>query len=191
MMNTVNVMIVGVGGQGSLLASRLLGAAAEKAGYAVKMSEVHGMSQRGGSVVTYVRYGDEAYSPVIMEGEADYIIALEQLEAARFLPMLKVGGTVVASNTRIAPATVLRGAARYPEDTLEAIRSAGADIVVVDSLETAKSVGMPKAENAVLMGRFATISGIKKELWLEALEECVKPQFIEKNKRAFELGYSG
>ena len=138
MSNGKSVMIVGVGGQGTLLASRLLGAAMTAKGFDVKVSEVHGMSQRGGSVVTYVRYGEKVYSPIIEEGEADIVLAFEQLEAARYLPYLKKGGAVVVNTQKMDPMPVVTGAAKYPEGVLDAIAAKGVQVLAVDALSLAE-----------------------------------------------------
>ena len=187
-METKSVMIVGVGGQGSLLASRLLGNVLLAQGYDVKVSEVHGMSQRGGSVVTYVKYGDNVYSPVIEKGEADAVISFELLEAARCLPYLKKGGHLITSTQQIDPMPVITGAAEYPEDLVEKIKAKGADIVAVDALSLAEEAGTAKASNVVLMGVLASRMDYPEELWQKALEQCVPAKFLELNKKAFELG---
>lgn len=190
-MNKVtSVIIVGVGGQGTLLASRILGYAVMKQGYDVKVSEVHGMSQRGGSVITYVRFGDKVYSPVIDTGEADMILAFEQLETARYLPFLKAGGDVVTNTQRIDPMPVITGAAVYPEGLLEAVKEKNVQLKAVDALALAKEAGSVKAVNVVLIGAMAKRTGISREIWLDALENYVPKKFIEMNKRAFELGYA-
>ncbi len=182
-------MIVGVGGQGSLLASKLLGRVALKKGYDVKVSEVHGMSQRGGSVVTYVRFGDKVYSPIIDKGEADYIISFETLEAARYMETLKKGGTVIVNDQQIDPMPVITGNASYPENLIQKMKDAGANVDDMDALSLAQKAGSAKAANIVLMGRFSTYyKDISEQEWLEALAECVKPQFLEMNKKAFALG---
>lgn len=189
-MNQVtSVIIVGVGGQGTLLASRILGYAMMNEGFDVKVSEVHGMSQRGGSVVTYVRYGDQVDSPVIETGEADVVLAFEQLEAARFLPYLKVGGVLVTSTQRIDPMPVITGAAEYPEGLLPAIRAKQVDLLEVDALALAEQAGSVKAVNVVLIGAMAKRMDVKKEIWLGAVEHCVPEKFLELNKKAFELGW--
>ena len=189
MMQTVNIMIVGVGGQGSLLASKLLGHVVMTKGYDVKVSEVHGMSQRGGSVVTYVRFGDKVYSPVIDKGEADYIISFEVLEAARYLPFLKPGGSIVVNSQEIDPMPVITGAAEYPEDLIGKMKAAGADVNAFDALALANEAGSPKAANIALMGRFSKLFGnITEEEWLASIEACVPPKFLELNKKAFYLG---
>ena len=188
-MQTVNIMIVGVGGQGSLLASKLLGHVVMTKGYDVKVSEVHGMSQRGGSVVTYVRFGDKVYSPVIDKGEADYIISFEVLEAARYLPFLKKGGKVIVNAQEIDPMPVITGAAQYPVNLLDKMSAAGADVSAMDALSLANEAGSPKAANIALMGRFSKFFGdITEEEWLNSLEACVPPKFLELNKKAFYLG---
>ena len=183
-------MIVGVGGQGSLLASRLLGNVLLAQGYDVKVSEVHGMSQRGGSVVTYVKYGEKVYSPVIEKGEADAVISFEMLEAARSLPYLKKGGKLITSTQQIDPMSVITGDAKYPEELAEKIKAAGAELIAVDALSLAEQAGTAKASNVVLMGVFSAITDYPEELWQKALEQCVPPKFLELNKKAFELGKS-
>lgn len=190
MSDVKSVMIVGVGGQGTLLASRILGYAMMNEGFDVKVSEVHGMSQRGGSVVTYVRYGERVYSPVIETGEADVVLAFEQLEAARFLPYLKHGGALVTSTQRIDPMPVITGAAEYPEGLLSAIEKKGADLLAVDALALAEQAGSAKAVNVVLIGAMARRMDVKKEIWLGAVEHCVPERFLELNRKAFELGYT-
>ncbi len=187
-METKSIMIVGVGGQGSLLASRLLGSVLLDSGFDVKVSEVHGMSQRGGSVVTYVKYGDKVYSPIIEKGEADIVVSFEMLEAARSLPFLKKGGLLVTSTQQIDPMPVITGAAAYPEELAEKIKAAGAEIVTADALSLAEQAGSAKASNVVLMGVLSKYMDFPAELWQNALEKCVKPQFLDMNKNAFELG---
>ena len=187
-METKSIMIGGVGGQGSLLASRLIGNVLLSQGFDVKVSEVHGMSQRGGSVVTYVKYGDRVNSPVIEKGEADIIISFEQLEAARWLPFLKKGGHLVTSTQQIDPMPVITGAAVYPENIIEKLKAQGVDVVAADALTLAEEAGNPKASNVVLMGVVSTKMGFDEEVWIKALEECVPPKFIELNKKAFALG---
>ena len=187
-MMTNNIMIVGVGGQGSLLASKMLGRLLLSQGYDVKVSEVHGMSQRGGSVVTYVRYGDKVYSPVIDKGEADFIISFEKLEAARWISYLKKDGKIILSTQEIDPMPVIIGAAQYPEKLVEKMQEAGADVDAIDALSLAMEAGSPKAVNLVLMGRLSKYFDAPVEAWMKALEECVPPKFLEMNKKAFALG---
>lgn len=189
-METKSIMIVGVGGQGSLLASRILGNVLLAQDYDVKVSEVHGMSQRGGSVVTYVKYGDEVCSPVIEKGEADVIISFEQLEAARWLPYLKKGGHLVVSEQMMDPMPVITGAAKYPENILKKLADLGADVTSVDALGLAEQAGSAKASNVVLMGVVSTKMDLPEEEWLKALEACVPPKFLELNQKAFSLGRS-
>lgn len=185
---TKNIMIVGVGGQGSLLASKMLGQLLLSRGYDVKVSEVHGMSQRGGSVVTYVRYGEKVYSPVIDKGEADFIISFEKLEAARWISYLKKGGKIIVSNQEVDPMPVIIGAAQYPDNLIEKMKAAGADVDAIDALDLALEAGSSKAVNLVLMGRLSKYFDATEEMWMEALEACVPPKFLELNKKAFELG---
>ena len=187
-METKNVMIVGVGGQGSLLASKLLGRLLLSKGYDIKVSEVHGMSQRGGSVVTYVRYGDKVYSPVIDKGEADYIVSFELLEAARWTEFLKPGGKIIVNTQQINPMPVIIGAAQYPENLLEKMQQAGLDVDSLDALSLAEQAGSSKAVNIVLMGHLSRYFDFTEEEWLEALEQSVAPKFLEMNKKAFNLG---
>ena len=186
---TKNIMIVGVGGQGTLLASRILGNAVISEGYDVKVSEVHGMSQRGGSVVTYVKYGDKVYSPVIDEGEADVILAFELLEAYRALPYLKKGGKIIVNDQRIDPMPVITGAANYPADIAKKL-SEVADVTVVDALALAKEAGNIKAVNVALIGVMAKSSELSYDRWVKTLEETVPQKFLEVNKKAFDLGYN-
>lgn len=187
-MMTKNIMIVGVGGQGSLLASKMLGRLLLTQGFDVKVSEVHGMSQRGGSVVTYVRYGEHVYSPIIDQGEADMIISFEQLEAARWLPYLKEGGKIVTSTQQIDPMPVITGAAQYPDDLIEKMRAANADVDAIDALQLAEKAGSSKAVNIVLMGRVSRYFDFPLEAWQQALIECVPPKFLELNQKAFAMG---
>jgi len=187
-METKSIVIVGVGGQGSLLASRLLGRLLLSEGFDVKVSEVHGMSQRGGSVVTYVRWGDRVFSPIVDRGEADCIVSFELLEAARYLPLLKTGGHIVASSQEIEPMPVITGAAQYPAGLPEKIRALGADADIFGALALAEKAGSAKAVNIVLMGRLSRRFGFSEEAWLKALADVVPPKFLELNKKAFALG---
>ena len=188
MSETRSIMIVGVGGQGSLLASRLLGNVLLAQGYDVKVSEVHGMSQRGGSVVTYVKYGDEVFSPVIEKGEADVIISFEQLEAARWLSYLKNGGKLITSTQRLDPMPVITGAAEYPAEIIEKLKALDIEVTAVDALSLAEQAGNAKASNVVLMGVVSSRTDFDEKLWHNAIEQCVPPKFLELNKKAFELG---
>ena len=187
-MATKNIMIVGVGGQGSLLASKLLGRLLVDEGYDVKVSEVHGMSQRGGSVVTYVRFGEKVYSPIIDEGEADFIVSFEKIEAARYIRDLKKGGTVIVNTQQIDPMPVITGAAEYPEDLVEKIRAKGVKLDAMDCLSLAREAGSVKAVNIVLLGRLSHYFDIPEEKWQAVLTDNVPPKFLEINRKAFELG---
>lgn len=187
-MKTQNIMIVGVGGQGTLLASRVLGRLFMDAGYDVKVSEVHGMSQRGGSVVTYVRYGERVASPIIDEGQADYIISFELLEAARYLRYLSPNGKLVSNNQTMDPMPVITGAAEYPADLAEKITALGVDADIFDALAIAQEAGTSKAVNIALLGRFSKYFNFSPEAWNAALEAVVPAKFRELNKKAFQLG---
>ncbi len=187
-MKTKNIMIVGVGGQGSLLASKMLGHLLLSRGYDVKVSEVHGMSQRGGSVVTYVRYGDKVYSPVIDRGEADFIVSFELLEAARWLSCLRKDGQIVTNTQQIDPMPVITGAAVYPENLVEKLKAAGVKVDAMDCLKLAVEAGSQKAVNMVLLGRLSRYFDEPESAWMESMEAIVPKKFIELNRRAFELG---
>lgn len=188
-MDTKNIMIVGVGGQGTLLASKMLGYVLLQQGYDVKVSEVHGMSQRGGSVVTYVRYGKKVYSPVIDKGEADVIISFEKLEAARWLEFLKKDGTIITNTQEVEPMPVITGAAAYPENLIEKMQAAGAKVDAKDFLSIAQDAGSAKAVNIALIGRLSTyFPEIRDEQWQDAIEKIVPPKFLDLNRKAFEAG---
>lgn len=189
MSQTKSVMIVGVGGQGTLLASRILGSAMLQKGYDVKVGEVHGMSQRGGSVVTYVRFGEKVFSPVIEQGEADVLLAFEQLEAARALPYLKSGGTAVVNTQKIDPMPVVTGQAAYPQGLLAAMEKKGAKVLAVDALKLSEEAGSQKAVNVVLIGAMARHLDPDEDLWLEAVRACVPEKFYALNEKAFRLGF--
>lgn len=187
-METKNIMIVGVGGQGTLLTSRILGALTIQAGYDVKLSEVHGMAQRGGSVVTFVRYGDKVYEPIVEEGQADVLIAFERLEALRYAHFLKDGGAIVVNDQRIDPMPVVIGAAKYPENILESLEKTHR-IYKVDAMEEAKKLGNSKVFNVIVLGIAAQHMNFSKEEWLKVIEDTVPKKTVEINKRAFEAGY--
>ena len=185
----MNIMIVGVGGQGTLLASRILGGVAIKEGYDVKVSEVHGMSQRGGSVVTYVKYGDKVYSPIIDRGEADIVLAFEILEAYRAMPYLKKGGKMIANTQKMNPMPVITGAMEYPAD-IEKKLAEKINLQAVDALSLAEQAGTIKAVNVVLIGLLAKSMDVDKSVWIETIKETVPEKFIDLNLKAFELGYN-
>ena len=186
---TKNIMIVGVGGQGTLLASRILGNVAIQSGYDVKVSEVHGMSQRGGSVVTYVKYGEKVYSPIIDCGEADIILAFEMLEALRAMPYLKKDGIMIANTQQIDPMPVITGACEYPSEIGEKL-SSKINFRGVDALSLAKEAGNIKAVNVVLIGVMAKNTSIPYEKWVATIKETVPEKLLEVNLKAFDLGYN-
>ena len=185
---TKNIMIVGVGGQGTLLTSRILGKLATRAGYDVKLSEVHGMAQRGGSVVTFVRYGDNVAEPIVEEGQADVLIAFERLEALRYIHFLKKDGSVIVNDWRIDPITVVTGVAQYPENIIRTLKEKR-NTIVVEATEEAKKLGAPRTFNVIVLGAAAKYMGFDKEEWLDVIETTVPPKTIEINKKAFEIGY--
>ena len=188
-METKNIMIVGVGGQGTLLASKLLGRLLLTRNYDIKVSEVHGMSQRGGSVVTYVRYGDKVYSPIIDKGEADFILSFELLEAARSAEYLRPDGTIITNTQEINPMPVITGAMNYPEDLLGKMAELGLNVDAMDALTLAREAGSSKAVNLVLLGRLSRyFSDFSEEEWMQAIEQSVPVKFLEMNKKAFHLG---
>lgn len=188
-METKNILIVGVGGQGTLLSSRILGTIALDQGFDVKLSEVHGMAQRGGSVVTHVRYGDKVHSPIIDMGQADIIIAFESLEAIRWIGYLKKGGKIFVNTQEILPMPVITGAAKYPEGIGESIKTIAKEAVLIDALTLAKEAGSVKAVNTVLLGVLAKHSDIAKEHFIEAIQKTIAPKFLDLNLQAFEKGY--
>lgn len=188
-MMTKNIMIVGVGGQGTLLTSRILGGITLNAGYDVKLSEVHGMAQRGGSVVTYVRYGQNVTEPIVEEGQADVLIAFERLEALRYAHFLKKDGIIIVNDQRIDPITVLTGASQYPENIIETLKESY-KVLVVDAIEEAKKLGNTKIFNIIVLGLAAKHMEFSKEEWIKMIEETVPPKTIELNTKAFEVGFS-
>ena len=187
-METKNIMIVGVGGQGTLLASRILGGITRQAGFDVKISEVHGMAQRGGSVVTYVRYGDQVAEPIVEEGCADVLIAFERLEALRYAHFLKKDGVIVVNDWRIDPITVVTGAAVYPENIIEGL-SKTHKVYAINAMQEAEKLGNVKAFNVIVLGLAARHMDFDKELWLDVIAETVPPKTVEINQKAFLTGY--
>lgn len=187
-MKTKNIMIVGVGGQGTLLASKLLGRLLLTKDYDIKVSEVHGMSQRGGSVVTYVRYGERVYSPIIDKGEADFILSFELLEAARWTEYLRKDGVIITNTQQINPMPVVTGAAAYPENLVEKMQSLGLKVDAIDALTPAEKAGSAKAVNLVLLGRLSKYFDFSEDEWMKAIEQSVPDKFLEMNKKAFLLG---
>ncbi|MGP1508000.1 MAG: indolepyruvate oxidoreductase subunit beta [Sphaerochaeta sp.] len=185
---TGNIMVVGVGGQGTLLASKLLGKLFLEKGLDVKVSEVHGMSQRGGSVVTYVRYGEKVYSPVIDRGQADFIIAFELLEAARYADYLRPGGTLIANTQKINPMPVITGDAVYPENLEKKLRGLNINFIGFDALSAAKRAGSAKAVNLVLLGVLSKFFGFTEKQWTDTIMTSVPEKFVDMNVEAFRLG---
>ena len=188
-MKELNIMVVGVGGQGTLLTSRIIGKTALKAGFDVKLSEVHGMAQRGGSVVTFVRFGQKVNEPVVEEGSADIIIAFERLEALRYAHFLKKDGVMVVNDCRIDPMTVVIGAAEYPENILQRLKNEHT-VYTIDGGAIAKELGNSKVLNSVVLGLSAKHIGFTKEEWLEVVRTTVPAKTIEINEKAFMLGYN-
>lgn len=188
-METKNIMIVGVGGQGTLLTSRILGGITTMAGYEVKLSEVHGMAQRGGSVVTFVRFGEEVCEPIVEEGQADILIAFERLEALRYAHFLKKDGVLIVNDRRIDPITVLTGMADYPENIIEDL-SKKYKVIAVDAQDVAVKLGNAKVFNTVIIGVAAKHMDFAKEDWIRVIENTVPPKTVEMNKAAFEAGYA-
>lgn len=187
-METMNIMVVGVGGQGTLLTSRIIGKTALNAGCDVKLSEVHGMAQRGGSVVTFVRYGDKVNEPVVEEGLADILISFERLEAVRYAHFLKKDGILIVNDCRIDPMTVVIGAAEYPENIIENLEKEH-KVYTINGLDIAKELGNSKVLNSVVLGLSAKFIGFTEEEWLKVIETTVPQKTIEINKTAFKCGY--
>jgi len=188
-MSTItNILLVGVGGQGILLASEVLAETFMLAGYDVKKSEIHGMSQRGGSVVSHVRYGKEVFSPTVPEGEGDILFGFELMETCRYLPLLKQGGKVIANDLKIQPPAVLSGQTAYPDDLPEVIRSRFPDFLLVDGQKLATEAGNPRAANTVLLGAVSKLLDIPEEFWFKALGRMVPAKALEVNRKAFQMG---
>lgn len=188
-MKTKNIMIVGVGGQGTLLTSRILGGIARQAGYDVKISEVHGMAQRGGSVVTYVRYGEKVAEPIVEEGQADILIAFERLEALRYAHFLKKDGVMIVNDQRMDPMPVAIGMAKYPEGIIETLKEKH-NVIVADAQEMAKKIGNARVFNTIIIGVAAKQMDFAKEEWLKIIEATVPAKTINLNQTAFEAGYA-
>lgn len=186
---TKNIMIVGVGGQGTLLTSRILGGLTMDAGYDVKLSEVHGMAQRGGSVVTFVRYGDSVAEPIVEEGQADVLIAFERLEALRYSHFLKKDGALVVNDLRIDPMTVVTGAQKYPDNIIEGLKEKY-KVYAVDAMTEAKKLGNSKTFNVIVLGIAAQHMDFSEKAWLDVIEKTVPSKTVELNQKAFLLGYN-
>ncbi len=189
-METKNIMIVGVGGQGTLLTSRILGGITMEAGYDVKLSEVHGMAQRGGSVVTFVRYGDQVNEPIVEEGQADVLIAFEKLEALRYAHFLKPDGVIIVNDWRIDPITVVTGVAEYPDNIIEDL-SKSHKVYSINAMEEALKLGNSKAFNVIVLGLAARHMDFSKDMWLNVIERTVPIKTVKINQQAFLLGYAG
>ena len=188
MAETKNIMIVGVGGQGTLLTSRILGGITVENGYDVKLSEVHGMAQRGGSVVTFVRYGDKVYEPIVEEGQADVLIAFEKLEALRYAHFLKKDGVIIVNDQKIDPMPVVTGVAKYPEGIIEHL-SEKYKVISVDAQKEALELGNSRVFNVIILGVAASKMDFEKEQWIEVIKKKVPPKTIDINVKAFERGY--
>lgn len=186
---TKNIMIVGVGGQGTLLTSRIIGKTALNAGYDVKISEVHGMAQRGGSVVTFVRYGNNVSEPVVEEGTADILISFERLEALRYAHYLKKDGKIIVNDCRIDPMPVVVGAQKYPEDIINVLKSEH-EVFSIDGVKLAEELQNSKVLNTIVLGFSAKHIGFDKEDWLKVLRQTVPQKTIELNEKAFLIGYN-
>ena len=184
---TKSVLLVGVGGQGTILASKVLTTGLIAAGYDVKMSEVHGMSQRGGTVTTQVRFGSKVWSPLIGEGEADVLVSFETMEAMRCLPFLKPGGKVVVNTYEMPSLPVLSGECEYPDGIIDELKKR-ADTLALDAVKVASDLGMPRGMNVVLLGALIAALGVDDVDWAAALKSCVKRQFFEPNLRCLEAG---
>ena len=189
-MTTKNIMIVGVGGQGTLLTSRILGGITVAAGYDVKLSEVHGMAQRGGSVVTFVRYGEKVAEPIVEEGQADVLIAFERLEALRYAHFVKKDGVIIVNDWRIDPITVVTGAAVYPDNIIEDLEKKY-KVLKINAMEEAKKLGNAKAFNVIVLGLAAKHMDFDRDTWLKVIENTVPPKTVDINKKAFLMGFEG
>ncbi len=189
-MTKYNIIISGVGGQGTLLTSRILGEYAMLMGMDCKLSEVHGMSQRGGSVVTYVKMGEKVYSPILVNKQADIILAFEQLESLRYIECLKDNGIVVYNTQKIMPMPVVSGKAVYPDFVHSELKKYTSDVVAVDAYEKAKELGNVKVINTLMIGVLAKKLGFDKEVMIKAFNDVVPPKLLELNLKAFEVGYN-
>ncbi|HEY3374082.1 MAG TPA: indolepyruvate oxidoreductase subunit beta [Candidatus Aquicultor sp.] len=184
-----DILLVGVGGQGTILAADILSQVLVSVEYDVKMAEIHGMSQRGGGVSTMIRFGSKVFSPITEKGKADYVIAFELLEALRWSDYVKPGGVMIANTERIEPLPVILGKAVYPNDIEEKIKAKGINLITIDAAKFAEQAGTKKAANMVLLGCLAALMPIGKEAWYGYIERRVPSKTIEINKKAFDLGY--
>ncbi|MBM7624420.1 indolepyruvate oxidoreductase subunit beta [Sporohalobacter salinus] len=188
MSNTTNIMLAGVGGQGILLASEVISKAALKEGFDVKKSEVHGMAQRGGSVVSNVTYGEKVYSPLIAKGEADLLLGFEPLEALRWGYYLKSDGAIITNTQRIDPLPVAAGKIEYPDNVIDRLKTIGQQVISFDALQLARDLGNQRVVNTILIGKFANFSDISNGSFKEIIAENVPPKTVELNLKAFEVG---
>lgn len=188
MAETKNILLVGVGGQGTILASKVLATGLIKAGYDVKMSEVHGMAQRGGSVTTQIRYGEKVYSPIIGEGQADIIVAFEMMEAERWISYLKPGGKIVVNDNAIPSVSILAGDVEYPKGILENLKKKVKATTVINAIEVAKELGNVRTQNIVLLGSLVKALELDDIKWEEVIKEEVKEQYIDINIKALNKG---
>lgn len=189
-MNIKSILLTGVGGQGTILTSKIITEGLIRLGYDVKMSEIHGMSQRGGSVTTQIRYGQKVYAPNIGSGEADIIIAFEKAEALRMLPYMKRGGTLITDAFEIYPVPVLTGQAEYPHDALEAIRNVLSNVYVIPAAQVANELGSTRSQNIVLLGALVRTLGLSSIDWRELVAEMVPARSVEINLKAYDAGYA-
>ena len=188
MSDVKNILLAGVGGQGILLASEVLSEVMMMAGKDVKKNEIHGMSQRGGSVTSHVRYGEKVYSSIIPEGEVDILFSFELLETCRYLPLLRENGQVIVNNLKIAPPSVALGKQDYPENLTEEIAKKFPATTVINGLDLALEAGNPKTVNTVLLGALSKVLDVDYQLWIDALKKMVPPKLLDINLKAFELG---
>jgi indolepyruvate ferredoxin oxidoreductase beta subunit len=188
-MDTTSILVAGVGGQGTLLTAKVLGNLLTSEGYDVKISEIHGMAQRGGSVVTHVRYGSKVYSPIVEPAGADIIIGFEKMEALRWAHYLKPGGKMIVNNQKILPMPVISGTAEYPDDILKQLKEICSDLYVLDAVSIAKKIGNTKVFNIVVLGVLARFMNIDMDSWSRAMHKTVPERFLDLNLKAFELGH--
>ncbi|MFP4698077.1 MAG: indolepyruvate oxidoreductase subunit beta [Eubacteriales bacterium] len=187
-MKTINILVVGVGGQGSLLTSRIVGNLALDKGCDVKLSEVHGMAQRGGSVVTHIRYGDKVHAPIVEEGKADAIVAFEKLEALRYMHYLKEDGILIVNNQEIDPMSVIVGMEEYPSDTIEQLEKNVNNCYIINAIDEARKIGNIRVSNTILLGVLSKHLGFDKKDWEESIKKTVPEKTIDINLKAFDKG---
>ncbi len=183
-----NIILTGVGGQGILLASEVISEAAVKAGYDVKKSEIHGMAQRGGSVNSHVRFGDKVYSPLVMKGDCDLLLAFEKLEALRMADFVSKNGSIIVNDQRINPSTVITGAGIYPENIEETLKANFESVIFINALKIAEMAGNPRTANVALLGAASRLLDIPEEIWRETITERVPERAIAVNLKAFQMG---